>query len=162
MSYRSTEDDNYLRVSSDLIEPPGPYQFLDDHVTPGTRYLYRLEALDRKGGWQIFGPVAAQMEVTAPALDHRLERIRPNPFHPEHSSTTIVFELAGREHARLQFFDASGRLVRVLLDERLEAGRHVVPWDGRNERGEPAPSGVYFFRLHAGTFSRTQAVVKVR
>jgi hypothetical protein len=76
----------------------------------------------------------------------------PNPFNPE---TTIRFTLAGRTPVRLSIFDATGRHVRTLLDGSREAGSHQILWDGRDDRGNSAGSGIYFCRLDAA--GRTQA-----
>jgi hypothetical protein len=43
-----------------------------------------------------------------------------------------------------------GRLVRTLLDREQPVGEYAVRWDGRNEFGNPAPAGIYFYRLMAG------------
>lgn len=76
-----------------------------------------------------------------------LDQNYPNPFNP---MTTISFSLPQDSRARLQIFDARGRLVRTLMDERLTAGRHSVVWNGKDDRESPAAAGVYFYRLTAG------------
>lgn len=68
---------------------------------------------------------------------------RPNPFNP---STTITLSLPSREAVQVQIVDAAGRSVRRLFDGVLEAGPHNLAWDGADERGLRAPSGVYFCR----------------
>ncbi len=68
----------------------------------------------------------------------------PNPFNP---TTEIRFTLDAGAHAVLSVFDASGRLVRVLQDATLPAGQHRQSWDGRNDKGEAMPSGIYLARL---------------
>nr|MBC8366249.1 T9SS type A sorting domain-containing protein [bacterium] len=71
----------------------------------------------------------------------------PNPFNP---STEIRFRLAEPGPVSLGIFDVSGRLVRQLRRaERLPAGDQSANWDGRTDRGDSAPSGVYFVRLEA-------------
>ncbi len=72
----------------------------------------------------------------------------PNPFNPR---TRIAFALGVAARAELSIHAVDGRLVRRLLDAELPAGEHEVEWDGRDERGAAAASGVYFFRLQAGT-----------
>ena len=64
--------------------------------------------------------------------------------------------------ARLAIFDARGRLVRTLLDGGLAAGDHVVAWDGRDDSGRAAPSGVYFSRLASGGVIRQQKMQLLR
>jgi hypothetical protein len=74
----------------------------------------------------------------------------PNPFNP---STTIRFDLASPGAVTLKVYDVKGALVRSLVDENREAGSYSLAWDGRNDQGNPASSGVYFYKLNAGGFS---------
>lgn len=71
----------------------------------------------------------------------------PNPFSLR---VTLRFRLsatAASAPVRLSLVDASGRLVRTLAEGRLPEGPHAVVWDGRDEAGRSAASGVYFARL---------------
>ncbi len=77
----------------------------------------------------------------------RLELNYPNPFNP---STSIVFTLDQAGAARLEIYDLRGRLVTVLVDEVLSAGRHEVMWDGMDSSGRAMSSGVYLSRFEAG------------
>ncbi len=72
----------------------------------------------------------------------------PNPFNP---MTTISFSLATRSPVKMQIFDTRGRLVRTLLDEQFSEGRHSVVWDGKDNQERPSATGVYLYRLTAGT-----------
>jgi pimeloyl-ACP methyl ester carboxylesterase len=73
--------------------------------------------------------------------------VSPNPFNP---SAIIAFELRRDSVVRLSILDAAGARVRVFASERLPAGTGRFHWDGKTERGEDAPSGVYFYDLQAG------------
>ncbi len=87
--------------------------------------------------------------------DRELEGVRevylnqnsPNPFNP---TTTIAFGLPEAGPVTLRVYDLAGRLVRTLLAETADAGDHQVVWDGADDLGHPAASGVYFCRLKAG------------
>ena len=87
----------------------------------------------------------------------------PNPFNP---TTQITFDLpadrVGAMQVSLRVFDLKGRLVRILLEEPVEADRRTVAWDGRTGQGMAAPSGIYVFRLTAGgqTLARTMTLAK--
>lgn len=106
--------------------------------------------------------VSAVGDTPGPAAIRLLPNA-PNPFNP---STLITFDLpvdrTGPTQVSLRIFDLKGRLVRVLMEETVDADRHTVRWDGRNDRGNGAPSGVYVYRLAAGgqMQARTMTLVK--
>jgi hypothetical protein len=101
-------------------------------------------------------PLGAMPEVT------RLEQNYPNPFNP---STSITFNIprqtdggqASSQFVTLKVYDVLGREVVALVNEVRQAGEHRVTWDARNH-----PSGVYFCRLTAGSFSQTRKLLLVR
>ena len=62
----------------------------------------------------------------------------------------------------LTIYDVSGRRVRELVDERRERGAYRVVWDGRNDAGSPVATGVYFYRLVAGTFVETKKMTLIK
>ncbi len=72
----------------------------------------------------------------------------PNPFNP---STAIRFSLARAGGTTVEVFDARGRLVKQLLDRQLSAGPHEAVWDGRDDQGRAAPSGLYLARVRSGS-----------
>jgi hypothetical protein len=80
----------------------------------------------------------------------------PNPFNP---STTIAFELKAPGRVTLEVFDVGGRHVVTLVDEELVAGRHDVPWQGRDKNGRAVVSGVYLYRLSTPGFARNGKMV---
>lgn len=79
-----------------------------------------------------------------------LSQNRPNPFD---TATNIVFEVPGtlglEVRASVRIYNAAGQQVRTLLDGPVAPGRHSVVWDGRDDLGREAASGVYFYRLDA-------------
>jgi hypothetical protein len=94
-----------------------------------------------------------------PAVGVELLPVRPNPFNP---SATIGFRLDAAGPVRLAIYDVAGRSIRVLLDEPRPAGAYTLVWDGRNQHGSPAASGVYFLRLAAPAATVVQKVVLAR
>lgn len=77
----------------------------------------------------------------------------PNPFN---SSTIIRFsiphQLSGFPVA-LTVYDVQGRVVKRLVNAPVPAGNYFTKWDGTDETGKPVSSGVYIYRLMAGTNS---------
>jgi len=84
----------------------------------------------------------------------------PNPFG---RSTTISYELATAGVVDARVYDASGRLVCVLVDsERLSPGERTCVWNGRDERGGAVASGVYFVRVELPDDVVTRRAVLIR
>jgi hypothetical protein len=89
----------------------------------------------------------------------RLHPGKPNPFTGE---TLIRFELPYAQRVRLAVYEASGRLVKVLLDGMKPAGSHDVSWDGTDAAGKAVAAGIYFCRMESGQFAGTGRLVIVR
>lgn len=89
----------------------------------------------------------------------KLQQSWPNPVN---GSSTIRFELERPSRARLRIFDAAGRLVRTILDEQVAAGSHARVWDGRDEQGREAASGIYFYELDADGRRLSSKLVQVK
>jgi len=82
---------------------------------------------------------------------------QPNPFR---SVTTLAFDLPVARRVMLVIHDLDGRVVRRLVEGPYAAGSHRAIWDGRDDRGRPVVSGVYFAHLVAGEFTSTQRIVR--
>jgi hypothetical protein len=78
----------------------------------------------------------------------------PNPFNP---STTFSFDLPNRIFVSLNVFDMLGRDVSTIVFEELPAGKHIVQWNARD-----LPSGIYFYRMQAGSFTATKKLLLLR
>ncbi len=83
----------------------------------------------------------------------------PNPFNP---STTIRYALPDDASVQVAVYDVSGALVRLLESGQRQAGEHSVRWDGHNEQGLAAASGVYFVQLKAGKNTAVRKVTLVQ
>jgi len=83
----------------------------------------------------------------------------PNPFNP---GATIAFDLPAPARARVRILNVRGELVATLLDEQRAAGRHLLVWDGRDERGADAAAGVYLVAVDAGGEQACRRVALVR
>ncbi len=83
----------------------------------------------------------------------------PNPFNP---STTIAFDLPASNLVRLDIYDLNGRKIKTLLNQQQQAGLHQVVWDGSDEHGVPVASGVYIYRLNAGSVTASQKMILLK
>jgi hypothetical protein len=78
----------------------------------------------------------------------------PNPFNP---STTISFNLSSRSFVLLKVFDLIGREVATIVSEEMQAGNYSRQWNAFD-----LPSGVYFYRLQAGSFAETKKLILLK
>ena len=123
-------------------------------------YWWRVRAYN-EAGW---GPFSSASAFTVPVSwaedgrdlprEYGLSQNYPNPFNPQ---TVIAFELPAGEHVKLSVFDMLGREVAVLIDERRDAGRYHAVWNGAR-----AASGVYVYRLTAGSFTKTRTMLLLK
>ena len=95
----------------------------------------------------------AEVAVEVP-LSFTLEQNYPNPFNP---TTTIAYALPAASEVSLTVYDVLGRAVATLVDARQPAGRHEVAFDA-----SPLPSGIYVYRLQAGSFSVAKRLVVLK
>ena len=99
-------------------------------------HIYRFT-----GDWP--WPVGA----TPAVADGRMGQNYPNPFNPQ---TTIEYSVTAAADVEITIFDVGGRLVRSLVNGRVDAGERSTRWDGTDDHGVRQPSGVYFYTLKVG------------
>jgi hypothetical protein len=97
--------------------------------------------------------VASVPDRPEPASAYSLS-VYPNPFN---ATTRILYHVPLRGTVKLEMFDLTGRLVRVLLDEVQPAGDFMLPVSG-----DGLASGIYFLRLHAGSSRMTTKLVLLK
>jgi M6 family metalloprotease-like protein len=98
----------------------------------------------------------------APAAGDRvtaLGSIHPNPFNPQ---TTVDFSLASAAKVQIAIYDVKGSLVRRLVDQTMPAGTHSTRWNGVDDAGRPASSGIYFVRMIAGSHTEVRKIVMLK
>jgi hypothetical protein len=107
-------------------------------------YAYRLGILE--GG--VEKPTGWVQGTRGGPYRFALGRPRPNPARHE---TVIPFTLARSSRVLLRVVDLNGRLVREIDAALLGAGPNSIRWDGKDARGRPASSGIYFAIVRAGS-----------
>jgi serine protease len=92
-------------------------------------------------------------------LEFGLRQNYPNPFNAQ---TTIKFTLPSSGDVKLTVYDLLGRRIRILHSGYLGAGEHALVWDGLNQSGAVASSGIYFYRLESAGGSRTMRMLLLK
>jgi len=75
----------------------------------------------------------------------------PNPFNP---STNIKFALNEFSNVSIKIYNILGKEVKLLLNENLPTGEHTVQWNGKDDKGNYLPGGVYFIQMVANSYQK--------
>jgi hypothetical protein len=104
----------------------------------------------------IFYDISADLTEDMNIIPTRISLL-PNYPNPFNAQTTIRFVLPKSQNVQLTIYDLLGRQIEVLIDEYREAGIHNVSFDAFN-----LSSGVYFYRLQAGSAVETKRMVLLK
>ena len=150
---------DYSAMAVDPVD--GTFWYTQEYAKPNT-------GLGELAGW---ATKIAQVKVSAGRLEkpvasenstvngYALLQNYPNPFNPE---TVIGFQIPEANHVTIKIFNSLGQEVRTLLDMQYNKGFHSVIWDGKDNLGNSVSSGIYFYRLQAGTFNQINKMSLLR
>ena len=108
---------------------------------------------------RIIGEEVSADDPSIPATHTRLETNYPNPFNPE---TTISYNLSQNQDVKLEIYNTKGQLVRTLVAEPQNAGKHSVIWTGTDDQNRPVASGIYYYKLTAGKYTSSKKMVLMK
>jgi hypothetical protein len=128
---------------------PKDYSFTDN-PSGGTSFSYRLRQIDVAGSFKYYDAVTVNLTLSD---EPQLLQNSPNPFNP---STSIKFYIPNNSDVSIKIYDVLGREVTTLVNQQTTAGYHIVYWNGKDSRGEDVSSGIYLYRLTAGSISQTK------
>jgi hypothetical protein len=103
------------------------------------------------------GPTS--VDITPTPVSFILNANYPNPFNP---STTISFSLTQSAQTRLEIYNLKGQKVKTLCNTNLNSGDHQYVWNGTDEQGKKAGSGVYFYKLSSGSQSSMKKMIMMK
>ena len=83
----------------------------------------------------------------------------PNPFNP---TTRISFNIPTATRVRLDIYNIRGELINRLVDKQQSPGVYEIVWDGKNMSGQQMSSGIYFYKLYAGTFQQVRQMTLLK
>jgi uncharacterized protein (DUF362 family) len=78
----------------------------------------------------------------------------PNPFN---ASTRIEFMIPEADFVRIKLYDASGRMIKFLVNKKMSAGKHIAHFNGSD-----LTSGIYFYQVTAGNFSKMKKMILLK
>lgn len=161
------QDGYHLNMNTPLSTGSSPYLERHPAVSLNNGFVFCTWVDNRNAGRGFDVFLNSDQYTSTDVEDHdvdlprqfELEQNFPNPFNPE---TAIRYELRASQPVKLTIFNALGQEVRTLIDEFQAAGVHSVVWDGRSAAGTAVASGVYFYRLQAGSYSETRKMALLK
>ncbi|MCX6163554.1 MAG: T9SS type A sorting domain-containing protein [Ignavibacteriae bacterium] len=105
-------------------------------------------------GFNTGGIIAVKKVGTLNPTDYALLQNYPNPFNPV---TVISYQLPKTSIVKLSIYDVRGQEVNILVNESQNAGNYEIGWNA-----SAFPSGVYFYRLEAGSFISNKKMILVK
>ncbi|MBT8378319.1 MAG: T9SS type A sorting domain-containing protein [Ignavibacteria bacterium] len=126
------------------------YSFVDENISNG-KYHYRLKQLDYDGTFEYSNTI--ELEILN-INNFSLEQNYPNPFNP---LTTIKYKIPENSFVTIKVYDVLGNEVTTLVNVEKSADSYEVEIDGTG-----FPSGIYFYKLQAGSFVETKKMVIIK
>jgi hypothetical protein len=153
------DEENIL--SSDIVDT----FYVVSGREPGD-YYYQVRARDAEDQWSVFSNREVAHVHPQTGIDDSqlpvslsLNQNYPNPFNPQ---TAISFSIPQPGLVRLTIYNILGSKVRTLVDSEVEAGEHVLIFDGVDDQGRPVAPGIYFYRLKTESDVLTRKMVLIK
>ncbi|MFH1195144.1 MAG: alpha-amylase family glycosyl hydrolase [bacterium] len=146
----------YDYFSNDSINVINPNEAIT--LQAGEFHIYTDVKLPAPDPYLLVGINGDHFDPEIPA-GYKLEQNYPNPFNP---STVISYQLPVISKIELKIYDVLGREIKTLVDTEQLPGYYSIEWNGKDNSGNQAASGIYFYRLTSGGFSITQKLMLMR
>jgi len=130
---------------------PKNYSFVDNTISNGS-YSFRLKQVDNDGTYKYSSVVLVNVGQFPNGFV--LKQNYPNPFNP---TTTIEYAIPKAEYVTLKVYDELGIEVSTLVNENKEAGEYSVSFNGSG-----LSSGIYYYRIAAGSFSEVKKLTLLK
>ncbi len=127
------------------------YSYSDKEINEPGMYSYRLKQVDFDGTFEYSN--AIQAEILVPNK-YNLAQNFPNPFNP---STKISYSIPKAGDVNINIYSVVGELVTTLVNEKQEAGAYQLEFDASS-----LTSGVYFYTLTSGEFTKTNKMILMK
>jgi len=101
-------------------------------------------------------PGVGNDDQLTPIVATELNGNYPNPFNPE---TTISYAIKDRTNVRLEIYNTKGQLIRTLVNQEQPTGRYDIVWNGKDNNNNAVSSGMYFYRMNAGSYASTRKML---
>ena len=128
------------------------YSFTDKSIISAGEYYYRLKQIDNDGAFEYSDIVKVVLEAPK---NFELVQNFPNPINP---NTTIQYQIPELSFVTIKIYDITGNEIVTLINEREPAGMYEIGFSAKEEYA----SGVYIYKLTAGSFVEVKKMILLR
>jgi hypothetical protein len=122
--------------------------------------IYTISTQEEMVILPVIPPIVSVDEQTADnPVDYNLFQNYPNPFNP---STTIRYSIVEPGNVSIKIYDILGREIKTLVNDVRNAGTYSSTWNGDNDFGNKVSSGIYLYRMEAGSFVDTRKMILLK
>jgi hypothetical protein len=150
---RSVNDEGFEKIAFipgfGTTTEPKAYSYSDENIFGSLKY--RLKQIDLNGDFEYSKIIEV---ISLINLSYELRQNYPNPFNP---STNIKYSVPQSSNVVIRIFDIIGNEIETLVNEKKPAGNYKVEFDAST-----FPSGIYFYRLQAGSFIETKKMLLLK
>ncbi|MDP8201543.1 MAG: FlgD immunoglobulin-like domain containing protein [Candidatus Tenebribacter burtonii] len=149
----------------ELIDETIGTQYIYEHeYIPTTTYRFYLTTVNQYGMESDPSEIVEGYSVDANGniipITTELNGNYPNPFNP---TTTISFSVAQTSSlVNVEIFNIKGQKVKQLVNEVLPAGKHIVVWNGKDDNGKQAASGIYFYKMKSRDYQKSRKMLLLK
>jgi hypothetical protein len=143
--------------------------WIDNLIYRGFYFSFDFSQLDKYGDRKMFLEDALEWfdiinvendpEEELPNNKAIMSQNYPNPFNP---TTSIEFSIPNNNKVELAIYNLKGQVVKTLVSRNLEAGEHIVNWNGKDNAGHQVSSGVYFYKLRTTNSTITKKMLLMK
>ena len=152
-----TKDSLKVKNRPDLVQNLWNYHYVNNDKSKGVHNMkYAVALLQKALG--IYPTDVKAIDSKIPT-QYVLNQNYPNPFNP---TTTISFSVPQKEYVRIEVYDILGKLIKTIVDKEVGAGNYSVVWEGNDQAGAKVASGMYLYRIQAGSFSSVKKMLMLK
>lgn len=141
-----------------MAEVTAAMPVLVDVDNDGIQEILILEGSNSVVCYQYSEPNSIDEQTTVPAT-FKLDQNYPNPFNP---GTIISYTMDAYSQVSITIYNVQGQVVRHLVNEPQHAGEYRVEWDGTDDSGRLAATGIYFYRLTTGDYAAAKKMLLLK
>ena len=131
-------------------------------------HLTKAMQCEKDAKWLMFQELEKKIEATGveeiqgdATLPDKFTLLQnyPNPFNPQ---TRIEFVLDKPSWVTVDIYNILGKKAKRVLEQKLKPGHYAIDWDGKDEKGNEVSSGIYFYRVQAGSMVQAKKMVLLK